>query len=282
MSIGQFIDKVGIEIEGLWFEADGFQGKKVCANHPIEHDGSLKFGDNYKNRILEQIKSLHAAGKLPSSNPKHFVRIGEVISKPINSMESALQFIHDNWPDQSNRTCGLHFHISTKNPGHYSALMDDEFGVYFREQIREFSKEANSVLKGRILGTNEHALKYCRDEFRPAKQAYVTKKVYRNHDPEAGRYTILNYCYGLHKTMECRVFTTHMSANRGARCLEWFVSTIENFLANNYERLSNSEVQQSFEVEVEDRKTNFNHHEIAEVITKNNVMLIDEDVIGVV
>jgi hypothetical protein len=268
MSIGKYIDKAGVEIEGFYYTFPGFNGENVVNKYNIVYDGSIKingkkanhdcffeFDTNHPSSVLKKFAEWNSPHKKDSL--RYYFRVGEVVSPPLPSNAEVLKFISECWPDKSNKTSALHFHLSFKEVGHYSCLMEEDFGVYFREQLHKFAVEnnLNQVMQSRIFNKCDHSRYYCKDNFIPLNQVFVKQKIWHENSPH--RYTILNFCFGLHKTMECRVFSSHTKLKTGIDCWKWLSTTVENYLEDNYSKfLENAKhVESSMEVSDEFFKT---------------------------
>jgi hypothetical protein len=167
------IDKVGLELEGA-FKTARFRGATPLV---LTHDGSVR---EFSNSIIDTC------------------RTGEVISPPLAYWGDVVKFIQDSYPDSINRTCGMHVHISVPSVGAYEAIADQRFHDFLMKSLKIWGKknevEATHSFWRRLAGTEF----YCRNTYRPDEQIPLTCK----SDP---RYSQINYCYSLHKTMEIRV-----------------------------------------------------------------------------
>ncbi len=254
MPISKFVDKVAFEAEGGYYNIPGCRGHKVHAGgHRIEHDGSVRFDERHPKRIWNLLKKAVAEKKVSGgNNPRSYFMPGEYVSEPFSSVEKASQKLVECWPDRTNATCGLHFHLSVRNPSFYSRLMEPDFYKYLKDSLAAFAEaeELNRIFMERFYNKSDWAKRYCRDEFIPLRQAYTKRKEY--NDPNRSRYTMLNFCHGLHETMEIRVFTTHMPLKRAVNCLLWYVHTVDTFLHENYESYCNTKlVEEQIDVEAE-------------------------------
>lgn len=137
-STTKYIDKVGIEIEGVWARAP----------HNFHRDGSVHV-DRDRNQYQYE---------------------GETSCNPPIRPDEAETFIKTNYPDLHNKTCGLHCHISLKDVNDYVRLMDRSFFDYFLEQFEIWGK-ANvpdfTLFWSRFKGENQ----YCTRSFQPEEQA---------------------------------------------------------------------------------------------------------------
>jgi len=169
MAINKYIDKIGLEIEGAWYNGQPYN---------LHTDGSV------------------------SARADH---TGESVSDPMESWRAVRDFITDNYPDEHNSSCGLHVHFSFNSLGIYSRLMDKEFHPYFTGAMKAWGEEnkiQDTAFWDRLNGRNQ----YCLSEWRADNQAMQRTK-------NSPRYCHWNFCYGLHKTAECRLLPVFGSSD---------------------------------------------------------------------
>jgi len=265
-SVSKYIKGIGIELEGLYLSIPEAQGYKVTQGEygGVQHDGSVKFDmDKFPSFYDDLLKKSQLSGSV-----QDYIQVGEVVSPVFYSIEDSVKFLKDCYPVKSNPTCGYHIHISTVHDGIYSLLMHSEFYEAYKASLINLITEHkfNKPMHDRVLNSTEWARKYCRDIFQPLKQAYVTQKVYANASPD--RYTALNFCYGLHKTFECRVFTTHMPLKFAIKALVWYIDFVDNYISENYEKFANTNlVTEKIDIETDD----LFEDEYGVTLTKNEV-----------
>ena len=186
------INLVGVELEGLWL-------KSRTPKNPV-HDGSVKF--------------------LDIKEPGCFV--GETVSPPLTK-EQVKGWIDENYPARVNDTCGLHIHISVRSDKDYIRLMSKDFECYFHDSMNKFGMRMGYNKEhpfwSRLRGSNP----FCAKDFKPEEQ------VIRN-DKRGPRYAQLNYCFGLHGTLECRLFHASENPVEIYKCVQEFINCVENFL----------------------------------------------------
>jgi hypothetical protein len=122
---------------------------------------------------------------------------GEISSPPMIP-ELVTDWVRKNYPDQVNKSCGLHVHVSFKSDLEYQTFMRRKFFLWFVQKLKNFgtrNKIEYDQFWNRLSGSNS----YCEKKYSPDHQAMV------RHKESACRYSILNYCYRLHGTIECRV-----------------------------------------------------------------------------
>lgn len=191
-----FIYRVGVELEGGW--------TKVPEGVQLASDGSVQG----LNLSLEEVTA------------KKRLKTGELQSEPMEIRKVA-PWMEQSYPSHVNESCGLHVHVSFKSALFYMWLMTPQFPATVQEYLRRWGKEAGLKSSHRLFSRLRGENTYCRDEFHADGQASKTKKSY-NHEG-ASRYTIINYPYGLHGTLECRVlpmFEDHVS---GVKAVQAFI-----------------------------------------------------------
>ena len=187
------IEKYGLELEGAWLNAP----------NSLKHDGSVR--------------------DLPGD-----MAVGELASRPISSFEAAKIWLRENYPTRSNHTCGFHVHLSFSELS-YSRLMDEAFNDLFLERMEAFYVERRDnpgfdLFRSRLDGQNI----YCRKIFRPEEQLWRTEPYDRDH--QLPRYSILNFCYGRHQTLECRLFPMFPEVADSVAAFECFVKACHDYL----------------------------------------------------
>lgn len=202
----QKVDKIGVELEGGW--------DKVFSDAVIEHDHSVK---NLPNEYI--------LSSITGKAPKH---IGEIPSKPFASLEELKVWLVKHYPIALNSTCGFHVHISLRKNLYYSQLMDRAFLKFFRSKATTWGKEeaipTGSPFWVRLSGKN----KFCTSTFIPHQQSQLIIK----EQNDARRYTMFNYCFGMHGTMECRIAPMFPTAEQAFSWVKLVVETAEEWLSS--------------------------------------------------
>lgn len=167
----RFIDRVGIELEGGW--------RKVFKYNRLKHDGSV-----FPDGMIDD-----------GPVEPHW---GEIASPPLPTPVLVEEWLKVYYPDFSDESCGLHVHVSFLKTIYYERLARRAFYDYWLNGILDWGRKRgikDSEFWSRIQGFN----RFCQKEFRASEQVKLT-------DKGDGRRTHLNYCYKLHKTIECRAF----------------------------------------------------------------------------
>lgn len=195
-----FIWRVGLELEGGWL--------KVPEGVDLAHDGSV-CGINLKPEEQQLPAEIVAAMKIKS---------GELPSSPME-VRQVESWMRESYPSHVNETCGLHVHMSFKSALHYMWLMVPEFQETVKQYVQKWAEaenlDAKHPLWKRLRGENT----YCADGFYADLQASQTRKSY-NHDGPGNRYTMINYCHGLHETLECRLLPMFEDVDQGIRAVQ--------------------------------------------------------------
>ena len=187
------IKSIGLELEGGW----------EVSPRGLKHDGS--------------VQGLNAAHR------------GEVCSPPMETYALAEQWLRDNYPQEVNNTCGFHVHVALPAL-HYSRLMDPQFNEKFLFSMEDFwnryrGQPGFDLFRSRLDGQNQ----YCQKIFRPEEQLWRTEAY--GDRTRLPRYSQLNYCFGRHGTMECRLFPCFPSVTHSIEGMKAFVDSINDFLA---------------------------------------------------
>jgi len=221
--------KFGYEIEG-GFTSDFSEsttneetGERERNNQYWRHDGSVSSED-------------YMAGEIASPVFR------------VDRMNQFQKFVKKNLPSQVDSSAGLHCHVSVNSKYAYARLMDVEFWNAFKTEVWKFfkesyidetiSEETYEEFTNRFRGKS----RYCKPVFAPNSQ--VDNVWYRLENNEDGRYTQLNYPFGQHGTIECRLFPATTNANEIINIISWFITFIASYLGKipAYERDNSSDI----------------------------------------
>lgn len=154
---------------------------------------------------------------------------GEIASVPLKSRDEAVKWLRANYPQEVNNTCGFHVHVGIAAL-HYSRLMCEEFNSKFLAAMEDFwnchrGATGFDLFRSRLDGQNA----YCQKIFRPEQQLWRNEAYGDRHS--VPRYSQLNFCYGRHGTLECRLFPCFASVNHSIAGMEAFLDCINEFLS---------------------------------------------------
>ena len=203
------IKQIGIELEGAWITQPS-------------HESLQCHGDGSVSVTTCKCGARDRGEACRSSECCRYV--GEVVSIPLNSIDEAVTWLDTFYPKISNKTCGMHIHVSLIDKLSYMRLMSRTFYNYFLTRVTAWGVEKKinegTIFWERLTGQN----RYCLKKFIPEAQIKHTSK-------GGERYTHLNYCYGVHQTIECRLFPTFQKKELSLSALKLYADIIETFLA---------------------------------------------------
>lgn len=190
----KYIKLVGLELEGGWDcnEVSELEKEDSC----YHSDGSVSCSGNVT---------------------------GEIVSTPL-PIGNAVQWLEEFYPTHMNQTCGFHIHVSLKNEKYYSWLMDKVFYRYYLKEMEKFGNDypvKNSSFWSRLKGNNN----YCRKKWDADKQSGL-------RDKDSYRYTHVNFCYSLHKTVEFRLLPLFKEVTTAKAAMLKTFEIIETHISN--------------------------------------------------
>lgn len=205
------IDKIGIEVEGGW-------RTQLAPPDRMTHDGS----------VFDRGRAGRRQKVLPTGMPEEGFA-GEAVSPPLepSGFSRWLRRCHPGWVDD---TCALHAHLSFKNVKYYEILASSvDYNDTLLHYLKTWALAEEAAVPGtfpephhlwsRLEGRNRFAMA----KFWPERQiANLHKPANRDavRDDEVGhRYTVVNYCYGVHKTAEIRVLPMMKDAELSIRAI---------------------------------------------------------------
>ena len=203
----KFVNKCGIEIEGCW--------KEIRTD--LVPDASLHDGTHFETPF-----ALH-----PVSGQK-VALFGELVSPPLSKIEDIYKLIDENWPDYLHSQCGFHIHISLNSVGLYCHCMSRKFYDNFLSAACSWGEKfcpKDRLFWDRLNDKN----RYCRKRFIPDAQV-VCKSKDDARDRQV-RATHFNYCFGQHKTIECRLFPMWQNKDIAKEAVVFLINFFENYLS---------------------------------------------------
>lgn len=213
-SVKNRIAKVGVELEGGWA-----MPLPLALDNRIVGDGSVftrgqGLGGGRREHVLPEGMPPHGRGSY----------IGEAPSRPLDP-SAFPKWIRNCYPKWVDDTCGLHVHMSFINAKYYEILASS---IDYQDTLLNYLKQWAAGEEAKTPGTFPEAHhiwarltgqnRFCLLDFWPEKQIMKSTKVY-DHERVGHRYTALNFCYGLHKTVECRVLPMMTDADMAVRAV---------------------------------------------------------------
>jgi hypothetical protein len=211
-----YVNLVGIELEGAWFG--------IRPN--MHHDGSVdildavEFESGMRQGYCRECED-DDCGCEDTIIDNNTLISGEISSPPL-ALSHVDAWIDSNKPAVVNNTCGLHVHVSLTNDEDYVRLTSRSFEMFFKDWIKTWAEEnlkPDHIFWNRFNGNN----RYCYDIFRPEEQMYLKSK-------EESRYSHLNFCYGLHRTIECRLFPAFKDPKYIKSAVHTYINCINAYL----------------------------------------------------
>jgi len=237
------VDQVGVELEGGW--------NSVPEDTQVARDSSVKFEGELSPEQEARFQEIHLfvmrRGNYPSlevgeeyqrlnvlrnkSIPRF---VGEISGGPFKP-EEVPKWMRAFYPHKVNSTCGLHVHMSFSTALRYQRLMCPEYGKTILEYVRRWADEEKldpkHPLRDRLKGTN----KYCQDRFFASEQAKSTLRhgdhLFHDQNRHGHRYTVINYCYKLHNTVECRLLPMFEDPKQSIRAVQRIIDITSAFLS---------------------------------------------------
>jgi hypothetical protein len=205
-----YIDRIGLEIEGCW---------------------AGKAGESPFDFPLKQDISVHQIGDYP--------HVGEASTPEPLPRADARGWLRAHWPAASDTYCGMHAHASIVDPiRNYGRLACQEFFDHLLKRLDQWGDmkgfNPHHPYMHRLKGCKDHLTpdgrplnRFCTRTFDPSTQMKLKEK---NSD---ARRSILNFCYEMHGTIECRVWPMFTEGpDLAADAVEVFFTAIEDFLVD--------------------------------------------------
>ena len=128
------------------------------------------------------------------------------------------------YPQEHNSDCGAHFHVSFDNIQAFEFLCTKEFFDHFQRELYRWGVRANiknADFWSRLNGDNT----MCRTTFRGISQLYTTNDSY----PDC-RYSILNFQYNKHGTLEFRILPVFDKAELYIKAVQVCMDITQKYL----------------------------------------------------
>ena len=189
------VARIGVELEGAW--------KSLPPNTRLEPDGSV-----FKDPLTGQRTTPpgHQPGELP---------IGPIQPAALS------RFMKKYYPHKTDKTCGMHVHMSFESVRHYSLLMTQEYQDTVIEYLERWAKNEGFPTKHHFFERLAGKSVYCQRVFWPDLQVQYLKKDHDQHR-QGHRYTIIHYC-GRQMTVEVRVMPMMDTVEQAIRAVRYVV-----------------------------------------------------------
>ena len=154
---------------------------------------------------------------------------GEMVSPPLNA-EDLPQWTRENYPEETNTTCGAHQHTSFKRMKYYSIVMCKGFQEYMHIGLMAWAK-ATGIRDGSAF------YKRMNGDVHWCKKMYDAYQQIQTSDKDDCRYRIINYCWRLHGTMEVRVLPAFQNVEYTVSAQKELTRLIEQYVDSNIDSL---------------------------------------------
>jgi hypothetical protein len=222
------IRKIGIELEGGWYEMPSNEHEMSDPLH------------SYTWHTDTSVDSLDmgSCGDCDYCNDgdddecsRGNGHAGEIISFPtyIDDVDEYGNLVWHMWtkrfyPEIHNSDCGGHFHVSFDNIQAFEFLCTIEFFDHFQRELHRWGVRANIKNKDfwdRLNGENS----MCKTTFRGVEQLYTVNDNY----PDC-RYSILNFQYNKHGTLEFRILPMFDDLNIYIKAIQVCMDITQKYL----------------------------------------------------
>lgn len=186
--------KVGIEIEGRFLDIHEVTRRANRGNLGHNQDSSIQYSPDNE-----------------ACSPMEFQ------TEP-GSIRHACQQLIDFYPDETDRSCGMHVHVSF-NAADVMLLNTPAFFAYFKQRWNEWGTRMNLDPNGQFFRRLNGRNTFCR---------VITRTVdYQSQD----RYSQLNFsAWSDHKTLECRLLPMFKRTSLGVAAVQELLAIYEDFL----------------------------------------------------
>lgn len=196
-------DKIGIEIEGRYFNLREVWDRASNAGLEYSDDSSI-----WRTQV--------------PGGPQ----CQEFKTKP-GLLCEALRQLEAFYPDEADASCGLHVHVSFRDPSYFTQLMTRGFYDYFKTRWLEWAEQNNLSKYGqfmqRLAGENDYCNLNTGDPSDPADGTTPLGD---------DRYRQLNFsAWHEHKTVECRLLPMFRDSTLAVAAVTELISIYEDWLS---------------------------------------------------
>ncbi len=271
------IVKIGIELEGGWYDMPSNEHERL---DPLN---SYSWHNDSTTESLE----MGSCGDCEDCNEGDSEnccngegQAGEIVSYPMGIKQIEVNYIdgvetirwHDwikrYYPQEHNSDCGAHFHISFDNIQAFEFLCTKDFFDHFKRELYRWGVRANiknSDFWDRLGGHNS----MCQTTFRGIQQLYTENDSY----PDC-RYSILNFQYHKHGTLEFRILPVFQEPKLYIKAVQVCMDITQKYL----DKMANRpiEIQEDTREQEIDFSGRITSTTVQEYINEEPVDIIDE------
>jgi hypothetical protein len=226
----QRVHRVGIELEGGW-------GNNLPPGTRVIRDGSVDVKGYVAPKLpVEILSALDRGISLTEAQQKVVSEYGALTIMHIGEIPSAIltipqmdAWVKTHFPIFVNKSCGLHIHMSFKDMLTYMRLMTPAYQDAMVEYLRRWGVKEGLPTTHHLFSRLRGESRYCKLNYFAQEQARIEGKNY-NHDAAINRYTAINYSFGTHGTVECRLLPMFPTAEQSLRALKEVLAITNAFL----------------------------------------------------
>lgn len=201
------IDKLGVEIEGMWKTQSSMDTAIATARRVTGSAGYRDGSVGYMDGSHRDARTYHS---------------WEFQTRP-GDVGSTLTQVKELFPEYVNVTCGMHVHMSFRDPLSATLLTSQKFFSFFENALVTFGAlmafPASHPYWERIEGRNQYCRKNTIDP--------VERQWFAHND----RYRQVNFTsWGEHRTVEFRVLPLFHSLNQSLEAIKFLFKSVDRFL----------------------------------------------------
>ena len=228
------IDKIGIEVEGYWFDLPAAQRVAVdITGHRGESDGSLGGAvtvgasvtpdDTCDDEDCDDCSS-HRASRTGDQSAR-----GWEFQTRAGSLGEALRQLTTLYPDVTSERAGMHVHMSLLHWSDFTMLASQRFYDHFATHMRAWGTRLS--LRGQFWDRLEGRNQYCRPNREAEDHAYPGI-IGSSDSGMGGKYKAINFSGydSSRKTVEFRLLPMFQKAAIGVSAVETLVECVETYL----------------------------------------------------
>lgn len=216
------VDKVGIEIEGFWLDlatarerAEDLTGRQGVSDGSVEGGGECHCDEE------------EACSCGPTSGGR-----GWEFQTQAGTLGEALRQLTALYPDRTNRTCGLHIHLSLLHQDDYTLMCSDRFFVHYRDRMKAWGERLGVNPTSEFWTRLNNGNQYTRTNDARADWPHCDTRGSGAITECRDRYRQINFlAYAEHHTIEFRTLPMFQSAALAVSAVEELIEIVEGFLA---------------------------------------------------
>ena len=154
--------------------------------------------------------------------------LGEIASPPLD-LTTFPTWMKAFYPQKVNGTCGMHVHLSFRTALTYQRLMTPTYPSTIVAYIRQWAEGEKLAKKHPIWPRLRGECEYCQHVYQADEQSSTGGKDY-DHHRVGHRYTVVNYCYNRHSTVECRLLPMFDTPEQAVKAVREIIDITNAYL----------------------------------------------------